>query len=139
MPLYSWFSYNSIALNPEKSDTILLGTSKRNYSLSQISSANNAGTQITLSNHLTLLGVTFDSNLNLNRHDSSISRSSYFHLRALRHIRHAINYDIAKSIGQALVSSRLDYANGILYVQHKKTPDGAKHTGLCSATSLQPY
>ena len=38
----------------------------------------------------------------------------YFYLRVLRHIRHAINDDLAKSIGQALFSSRLDYANGIL-------------------------
>ena len=113
--LYSWFSYNSLALNPDKSDAILLGTSKHSASLTHIAGINIAGTKITLSNHLKLLGVTLDSNLNLNKHVSSICRSSYFHLRALCHIRHAINDDIAKSIGQALVSSRLDYASGILY------------------------
>ena len=115
MSLYSWFSYNGLALNSEKKDTILLGTSKGNSSLSHIISVNIAGTQITLSNHRKLLGLTLDSNFNLNKHVSSICRSSYFHLRALRHIRHAINDGIAKSIGQALISSRFDYANGILY------------------------
>ena len=115
MSLYSWFSYNGLTLNPEKSDTILREISKRNSSLSHVNSVNIAGTQITLSYHLKVLGVTLDSNLYLNKHVSSICRSNYFHLRALPHIRYIINDDIAKSIGQALVSSRLDYANGILY------------------------
>ena len=114
MSLYSWFFYD-LALNPEKLDAILLGTSQRNASLTHIANVNIAGTQITLSNHFRLFGVTLDSNLNLNKHVSSICRSCYFHLRSLRHIWHAINDDIAKPIGQALVSSRLDYDNGILY------------------------
>ena len=75
---------------------------------------NITGMQITLSNQPKLLAA-LHSNLNLNKHVSSICLSSYFHLRALRHIRHAINDDIVKSIGQALVSFRLDYANDILY------------------------
>ena len=115
MFLYSWFSYDGPSLNPEISDTILLGTSKCNSYLCNITSVNIAGMQITLSNHLKLLGVTFDSNLNLNKQVSSICRSSYLHLRALCHIRRTINDDIAKSIGQALVSSRFDSANSILY------------------------
>ena len=52
------------------------------------------------------------------------------------------NDDIAKSIEQALVSSRLDYANGILYgvsqlIRNKLQK--VQNTGLCSATSLQLY
>ena len=35
--------------------------------------------------------------------------------QSTRHIRHAVSDDTAKSIGQALVSSRLDYTNGVLY------------------------
>ena len=75
MSRYSWVSYNSLALNPEKSDNILLGTSRHNSSLSHINSVNIAGTQINLSIHLKLLGVTLGSNLNLNKHVSSICRS----------------------------------------------------------------
>ena len=30
-------------------------------------------------------------------------------------LRHVVSNNTAKSIGQALVSSRLDYANGVLY------------------------
>ena len=136
MSLYSWFSYNGLALYYEQSDTIFLGTSKRNSSLRHITSVNITSTQITLSNHLKLLEVTLDFILNLNKHVSSICRSSYFHLQVLHHIRHAINDDIAK----ALVSFKLEYA--ILYSvsqfninKLQKVPN----TGPCSATSLQPY
>ena len=72
------------------------------------------GTLVTLSNTVKLLGVTLDSNLTFSKHVSSVCQASYYHIRALRHIRHAVS-DTAKSIGQALVSSRLDYANGVLY------------------------
>ena len=46
----------------------------------------------------------------------------------------------AKFIGQALVSSRLDYANDILYgVSQLNLNKFQKVTGPCSATNLQPY
>ena len=38
----------------------------------------------------------------------------FFHLRALRHIRHTLTDDAAKTIASSLVGSRLDYANAIL-------------------------
>ena len=55
------------------------------------------------------------TNLTCSKHVSSVCQASYYHIKALRHIRHAVSDDTAKSIGQALVSSRLDYANGVLY------------------------
>ena len=49
------------------------------------------------------------------KHVNEICRSAYFHTRALRHVRKAISDDTAKTVAQALVSSRFDYANSILY------------------------
>ena len=74
-----------------------------------------AGTLVTLSNTVKLLGVSLDFNLIFSKHVSSVCQAFYFHIRALRHIRHAVSDDTAKSIGQSLVSSRFDYANGVLY------------------------
>ena len=56
-----------------------------------------------------------DSTLTFNHHVSSICKASYFHLRALRHIRPVLTDEMATSIAVALVQSRLDYANSILY------------------------
>ena len=102
-------------MNPDKSDAILLGTSQRNSSLGDITCVDVAGTLVTLSNTVKLLGVTLDSNLTFSKHVSSVCQASYYRIRALRHIRHAVSDETTKSVGQALVSSRLDYANGVLY------------------------
>ena len=56
--LYSLFSHNSLSLNPEKCDEILLGTSKHNESLINIASVDISGTCVTLSDHVNFLGVT---------------------------------------------------------------------------------
>ena len=51
----------------------------------------------------------------LDKHVNEICHSAYFHTRALRHVRNAISDDTAKTVAQALISSRFDYANLILY------------------------
>ena len=82
-----------LALNSEKSDAILLGTSKHNASLTHISSVNIAGTQIPLSSHLKLLGVTPDSNAWLQRLTPTLTSVSMSHPSAA----HLISYSIALS------------------------------------------
>ena len=42
-------------------------------------------------------------------------KSTYFYIRALRHIRQTLSTDDAKTVASALVGSRLDYANSIIY------------------------
>ena len=113
--LSAWFFHNGLALNPGKSDAILLGTNSRNHTLSHISSVNVSGSIIPLSDHIKLLGVTIDCNLNFRKHVNLVSKSSFFHIKSLRHIRHALDADTARIIGHALTSSRLDYANSVLY------------------------
>ena len=104
-----------MALNPDKSDAVLFGTRQAAQSLEIITSVDVAGTPVALSDSVKLLGVTLDRCLALDSHVGQILRSSHFHTRALWHVRNALTEDTAKSVGQALVSSRLDYANSILY------------------------
>jgi len=116
-----WFSQNCLALNPEKSDAILLGTEKRNSTLSGISTINVAGSTVPLAQSIKLLGVTFDNSLTFRKHVSLISQSCYYHIKALRHLRHTLDTHTASLIAHALVSSRLDYANSVLYGAAKST------------------
>jgi len=113
--LHSWFCHNGLCLNPAKSDAILFGTQQRLHHFTNIPAINIAGTVVNLSNKITTLGVTLDSNLNFNSHVSSVCKTSYYHLQALKHIRPVLTQDMAASIAVALVQSRLDYANSILY------------------------
>ena len=114
-PHFPGFYHNGLALNPEKSEAILLGTHSRNKSLNNITQVEVNGSPIPISDNIKLLGVTLDSFLALNKHVSLICQSSQYHIRALRHIRPILDANIAKLVGHALVSSRLDYANSVMY------------------------
>jgi len=66
--LSQWFSLNCLALNPTKSDTILLGTHQRISTLSNISHINVVGSIVPLSDSVKLLGVSLDKSLTFNEH-----------------------------------------------------------------------
>ena len=51
----------------------------------------------------------------LGQHVQNVCRTSQHHTRALRHIRSALTADMARTVACALVNSRLDYANAVLY------------------------
>ena len=104
-----------LALNPDKSNAVLFGSRHSTKSLSVISQVDDADTLVPISDKVKLLGVILDRHMTLDKHVNEIWRSAYFHTRALRHVRNAISDEIAKTVAQALVSSRFDYANSILY------------------------
>ena len=113
--LHVWFCANGMALNPDKSEAILVGTRQRSSSYSNLTTVNVAGSQIPLADHIKILGVTLDKNLSMDNHVNAVSKSIHYHIRALRHIRSSISEDMAKMVACALVGSRLDYANSVLY------------------------
>ena len=51
----------------------------------------------------------------MNNHISNVCRSSYFHIRALRHIRQALTDDMAKTVAASLIHTRIDYANSLIH------------------------
>ena len=89
--LSQWFSLNCLALNPDKSTAILLGTRQRNNSLSNIFHINVAGSMVSLSETVKLLGVTSDKSLAFHKHVNQVSKSCYYHMKALRHIRYCLD------------------------------------------------
>jgi len=56
----------------------------------------------------------------MDNHVNSVHKSVHYHIHALRHIRLSISEDMAKTVACALVGSRLDYANSILYSTTQK-------------------
>jgi hypothetical protein len=115
LQLHQWLCQNGLCLNPDKSDAIVFGTSKRLATLPKIASLCVAGTDVTLSNKIKTLGVTLDSCLSLNDHVSAVCGLCLYHIKALRHIRASLTTDVSITLATALVQSRLDYANSILY------------------------
>jgi len=104
-----------MALNPDKSHAILLGTAQRAQSFSGLQSIDVAGSATSLVSHIKLLGVTLDSHLTISEHTKLVSQSSFCHIRPLRHMRGVLDQSTAAAIAWALISSRLDYANSVLF------------------------
>ena len=73
------------------------------------------GVLVQQSDKIKLLGVMLDNKLTLTGHVNVVCKTTFFHIRALQHIRNLLTEDTAKTIACALVGSSLDYANLILY------------------------
>ena len=101
-----------MTLNADKSNAILFATSQRAQSLPNQVSVNISGVTIPLSNHVKMLGVVLDPRITLSK---AISKSCFYHIRALKHIRNSLDSSTIRTIVAALVTSRLDYANSVLY------------------------
>ena len=61
------------------------------------------------------LGVIFDSDNSFDNHVAKVCRACYYHLHDLRRIRKFLEVETAILLANAMVSSRLDYCNSLLY------------------------
>jgi len=109
-----------MALNPSKSVAILFGTPQRLKSVSDLKCITVA---IPLSDKVKILGVTLDSSLTMGPHTKALSKS-FYHIRSFRQICSSLDDATAASVALALVSSRLDQMNPVLY------GTALKHTAL---------
>jgi len=109
------FALNGLALNADKSEAIVVGTGARHRQEGDIGSVSLGGVNISVSEFVRSLGVTLDSTMSFDRHVDNVFRTAFHNVRALRRIRKFITIDDAKNIATALVGSRLDYCNSLLY------------------------
>src|SRR3989454_12157665 len=61
------------------------------------------------------LGIVFDKELSFEKYISSICSTSFYHIRHLRQICSSLDTSSAIILANALVSSKLDYCNSLLY------------------------
>ena len=59
--------------------------------------------------------MIIDNTLSFVDHVNTVCKAAHFHIRVLRHIRRCVSVNDAKTVATAMVSSRLDYCNSILY------------------------
>ena len=100
--------------NADKTE-FLIGTSKQRAKLDGFFPTHILSQSITPAASVLNLGVTFDENFNFKQHISKTCRCCFYHIRDLRRIRRFLSLSVAKTIATALVSSRLDYCNSLLY------------------------
>ena len=115
----TWMYDNKLKLNPDKTEFLII-TSQRNQPKYDVQSLALDDEIIARSATARNLGVTIDSELNLENHIANMVKTCYFYIRWLRNIRPYISEAMAKSLVHALVLSRIDYCNGILVGLPKK-------------------
>ena len=102
-----------------------------------------AGTEIIITKKARNLGVIMDNNLSFSSHINEICKKSTLAIRSIGRIRKYLSLDGLKMLVNALVISRLDYCNCLLYSVkgiNSNEPeyrgascDGPKTVRLCKA------
>ena len=109
----NWFLANDLLLNPSKSEALFVGTRQQVKSVSS-ETVTVVGNVVKPASQIKLLGVSIDSNVNFNNHVADVCKTTYCHVKALRHIRKNVDYSTANTIACSFVASRLDYCNSVL-------------------------
>ena len=116
----NWMSLNMLALNPSKTEFLLIGSPQQLGKISDTTLTLTPDTVLSPANSARNLGFIFDSHLSYHDHISTIAKSCFFHIRDLRRIRSCLDYTTAANIATSLVQSKLDYCNS-LYIGLPKT------------------
>ena len=112
--VHNWLTTNRLSVNPSKTEYLLIGTPQQRAKVTS-TSIPFYGTNLTPTDSTRNLGVTFDKDLSLKPHISTLCKTAYYHIRQLRQIRSSLDTSSAIFLANSLVSSKLDYCNSLLY------------------------
>ena len=110
-----WMDGVKLKLNPEKTEFIIIGQKAIRESLAPNFPVPLLQNNISPSVEVKNLGVIFDSDNSFDNHVAKVCRACYYHLRDLQRIRKFLGVETAILLANAMVSSRLDYCNSLLY------------------------
>ena len=101
-----WMSSNRLKLNPDKMELLWAGSKHSRSSLgSRGLSLQLDADRVTASDHVCVLGVTFSSDLSLDKHVASVCASCFYWLRQLRRVRRSVDSASMKTLVHAFVTA----------------------------------
>ena len=106
---------NRLKLNPDKTEFLLIGHEHQRRKHLSGFPIPLLGVDTEPASAARNLGVYFDQHFNFRNHVSQVCRACYYHIRDLRRIRKHLSLENAKSLATALVTTRLDYCNSLLF------------------------
>ena len=109
-----WMNTYFLKLNPGKTEIILLCPPQHRRS-DKLLGAFIDNSCIRFSNTVKFLGVHMDTFLTFDSHVSAVASSSMYHLKNLSKIKRYLSQEDTKKLVHALISSKLDYCNSIVY------------------------
>ena len=110
-----WMSTNKLKLNAEKTEVMFVGTKSQQSKFSSKFPIEILGNDMMPQTSFRNLGVTFDNLFTFTKHVSMVCSSGFYHIRDLCRIRRHLTKAATVTLANALVSSRLDYCNSLLY------------------------
>ena len=113
LEMYSWLLSNGLMLSKDKTKLTIISSVFRPHP--ELNSSFVSDDLIQASSHTSYLGVLFDEGFSFNKHISSTCKVAYYHLRNISRIRRHLDDFCLKTVVQALVMSRVDYCNSLLY------------------------
>ncbi len=110
----AWMQSNRLQLNSDKTEVMWFTTQRRQQQL-PVSAIRVNGSDVLPVSSARNLGVYFDSALSMRRHINVITARCYTVLRQLRAIRRYVQPSVMQSLVTALMLTRLDYCNSVLF------------------------
>ena len=120
-----WMILNKLKINDAKTELIVFRSPMLKHDLSDLS-VNVGGNLIRPSVKVRDLGVILDRTLSLDDHISAIWQSAHFHISNIDRIRNLLSLDACATLIHALIGSRLDYCNSLLYNIYERLKDCKK-------------
>ena len=112
--LRQWLLPNMLMSNNEKLELSVHGTPQQLAKLQEVKIEID-GVTLTPQAEVKNLGVIFDASLNMKSHVNSLCRKAYQELHNINCIRPSLNKQAAAMTIHSFVTSRIDYANALLY------------------------
>ena len=109
-----WMNNNQLKLNDDKTEVIVFGTKQKLSQLGEVSVQIGDAT-VKQASSAKNLGVLLDPCLDMQLHVRAVCKACYLQIRSIGKIRKYLTTDATKTLIQANVTSRLDYANSLLY------------------------
>ena len=110
---------NKLKLNPDKTEFMLIGNKCHRTNFDSKFPLELIGSKLSPAPSARNLGVTFDSDFKFITHINNIVKNCFYHIRDFRRIRKHLNFNTSIALANALVGSRLDYCNSLLYAVPK--------------------
>jgi len=105
---------NRLQMNPTKTELLWAGSKCNITMLGGRAPAMQLGSDtVTASDYVRVLGVTFSSDLTLEKPVSKTCAAGFYWLRQLRRIRRSLDEESAATLVHAFMTSRIDYCNAI--------------------------
>ena len=111
----AWLLLNNLMLNSDKTEAIVISAVNTRAHATVDVVIDVCGCVVTPAPYVRDIGVWFESTMSMAKNVSRVCQMAYCQLRCIARIRRSITTAACRTIVHALVMSRLDYCNALLY------------------------